>query len=75
MFFPYVGVKGMQMIGVKENITEFEIEALVDNQLEWEEAKRVLHYINHHPWAQKYYEQLVRQKELLRGWWENRIDA
>ena len=27
------------MIGVKENVTEFDIQALVDNQLEWEKAK------------------------------------
>ncbi len=61
------------MIGVKENITELDIQALVDNQLEWEKAKEVLVYIDSNRWAQQYYEQLVRQKKLLKVWWEERI--
>lgn len=61
------------MIGVKESVTEYEIQALVDNQLEWENAKDVLRYIDQNPWAQAYYEQLVRQKKLLKSWWEDRM--
>ena len=61
------------MIGVKENVTEFDIQALVDNQLEWEKAKDVLRYIDDNPWAQTYYEQLIRQKKLLKSWWEDRM--
>tara|TARA_B100000686_G_scaffold352136_1_gene453097 strand:- start:4530 stop:4724 length:195 start_codon:yes stop_codon:yes gene_type:complete len=56
------------------NITEQDIEALVDNQLEWEEAKRVLTYINQHEWAQNYYEQIVRQKKILKAWWDQRVN-
>ena len=55
-------------------VTEQDIEALVDNQLEWEPAKVVLQYIDRNSWAQKYYEEIVRQKKLLNAWWEQRMN-
>lgn len=55
-------------------VTEQDIEALVDNQLEWEAAKVVLQYIDKNNWAQKYYEEIVRQKKLLNAWWEQRMN-
>ena len=55
-------------------VTEQDIEALVDNQLEWEAAKVVLQYIDRNSWAQKYYEEIVRQKKLLNAWWEQRMN-
>ena len=57
------------------NITEMDIQALVDNQLEWETAKNVLHFIDQTLWAQKYYEQLVRQKKMLNTWWADRMNV
>ena len=54
------------------NITDFDIQALVDNELEWEQAKYVLAHIDQHPTAQRRYEELVRQKKLLKDWWKRR---
>ncbi|MGM0422701.1 MAG: hypothetical protein ACQEQL_06350 [Pseudomonadota bacterium] len=57
------------------NISDLEIQALVDNELEWEQAKHVLNCIDEHPWARRRYDELVRQKNLLRDWWNSRSDS
>ena len=56
-------------------VTEQDIEALVDNQLEWERAKNVLQYIDQNNWAKKYYEEISRQKNMLNAWWDQRMNV
>lgn len=53
-------------------VTDFDIQALVDNELTWEEEKRVLNYIEQTPYAQKRYEELRRQKSVLQDWWKSK---
>lgn len=57
------------------HISDLEIQALVDNELEWEQARHVLNYIDEYPWARRRYDELIRQKQLLRDWWNSRSDS
>lgn len=50
-------------------ITDFDIQALIDNELAWEEAKFVRAYIENHDWARERYEELLIQKRALQSWW------
>ncbi len=50
-------------------ITDFDIQALVDNELGREEQKRVRAYIETMPEAGRRYEELLRQKLILQEWW------
>lgn len=50
-------------------VTDFDIQALVDNELPWEHEKQVRAYIKATPDAQKRYDELCRQKRLLQEWW------
>lgn len=50
-------------------ITEFDVQALVDSQLRWEEEKQVLQGIRSSPALKAYYERIVSQKKILTAWW------
>ncbi len=52
-----------------QNITSYDIHALVDNELEWEDEKRVRAYIRDNEEARKFYNELCRQRKLLQRWW------
>ena len=54
------------------SITEFDVQALVDSHLPWEEEKRVLRGIRSDPALQAYYKQIVAQKKLLIFWSQNK---
>lgn len=56
-------------------ISDLEIQALVDNQLNWEDAKYALAAIEQSPWAKKRYDELILQKKMLRDWWNNRQES
>lgn len=48
---------------------DFDIQALVDSQLDWENEKRVWKEIESDPALQRRYNELVSQKKLLLQWW------
>lgn len=52
-----------------QTITDFDIQALVDNELEWEQEKSIRAYLEVTPEAKRRYEELCRQKRLLQEWW------
>lgn len=52
-------------------ISEMDIQALVDNELTWEDEKRVRAYIASDARAKATYEMLRRQKVLLKEWWDS----
>ena len=52
-------------------ITEFDVQALVDSQLPWEEEKQVWGEICRNPTLEAYYRQVLAQKKLLISWWQN----
>ncbi|MCE7887570.1 MAG: hypothetical protein DYH13_08755 [Alphaproteobacteria bacterium PRO2] len=56
-------------ITTRQTITDFDIQALVDNELGWEEEKSVRAHIESDPDARHRYEELIRQKRLLLEWW------
>lgn len=53
-----------------QNITDYDIQALVDNELPWEEEKRIRAYITSNPDAHERYKELCRQRALLKDWWK-----
>lgn len=53
-------------------ITDFDIQALVDNELNWEQEKRVRLHLDTDPKAKARYEMLRTQKGLLQDWWRGK---
>ena len=53
-----------------DHIKKMDIQAFVDNELGEEEEERLRLLISSSPEAQKFYQNLVRQKMLLKAWWE-----
>ena len=53
-------------------VSDMDIQALVDNELTWEDEKRVRAFIASDPKAKARYEMLRRQKLLLKEWWESK---
>jgi anti-sigma factor RsiW len=52
-------------------VSEMDIQALVDNELNWEDEKRVRAFIAADAKAKATYELLRRQKVLLKEWWDS----
>lgn len=55
-----------------DTVTDMDIQALVDNELGWEEEKRVRSHLAGDPHAKARYEMLRQQKALLKAWWNSR---
>jgi anti-sigma factor RsiW len=53
-------------------VTDYDIQALIDNELDHESEKRVRLYLEQNETAKRYYEDLVRQKKLLQMWGEHK---
>lgn len=49
-------------------ITDFDIQALIDNELDWEQTKLVMNYVQKDPMGQKRYKELIKQRNNLRLW-------
>ncbi len=52
-------------------ITDYDIQALIDSELDWEEEKRVRQHIQDNPQVRERYSALLRQKQLLRTWFSH----
>lgn len=52
-------------------VTDYDIQALVDDELEYEEAKRIRDHIERFPEAKKRYLELFSQKNILKMWWQS----
>lgn len=55
-------------------IDDFDIQALVDAQLGWEDEKRVWMAVQSNPQYLQRYQQLVNQKKALSLWWSAEND-
>ena len=53
------------------SVSDFDIQALVDNELDWESEKVVFEAISQDPKLQARYEQLKAQKKIVQIWWQN----
>lgn len=54
-------------------LTDYDIQALVDSQLDWEEEKQIRKWIDSDPALQARYRELMEQKKLLCAWWESEL--
>lgn len=61
---------------MSDEVTDYNIQSLVDGQLEPEEEKRIWRYIEQNALHMRRYEELVAQKKLLLMWWaaENSVE-
>ena len=55
-------------MGQRDNINDYDIQALIDNELEWEQEKHIRAFIEHNSVAKSRYEELKEQKMLLQKW-------
>jgi anti-sigma factor RsiW len=53
-------------------MTDNDIQALIDNELDWESEKHVRASIERDIHAQRRYEELMAQKALLKSWWRKK---
>lgn len=51
------------------SVTDYDIQALVDNELQEQHQERVRLFIQTNPQARQRYQELCRQKEILQKWW------
>jgi anti-sigma factor RsiW len=56
---------------MSDNVTDYDIQALVDGQLDLDEEKRVFRHIENNSLHMSRYEELVAQKKLLLMWWDS----
>lgn len=54
------------------HITDTDIQALIDNELDHESEQRVRTCLNQNRKAKERYETLKQQKELLKLWWKQK---
>ncbi|MCC7035703.1 MAG: hypothetical protein IT560_00175 [Alphaproteobacteria bacterium] len=61
---------------MNDDVTDYDIQALVDGQLEGDEEKRILRHIGKNSLHMRRYEELAAQKKQLLMWWaeENSIE-
>lgn len=58
---------------MQKPITDLDIQALVDNELDEEEKQRVTKFIRSNHGARERYEELKLQKTLLNQWWQGSV--
>lgn len=52
-------------------ITDYDIQALIDNELDHERVKKIMNYISNNKKAYQRYDELFKQKQLLKSWWQS----
>ncbi|NCT41471.1 MAG: hypothetical protein GW778_07420 [Alphaproteobacteria bacterium] len=50
--------------------TDYDIQALIDNELNYEDSKVVRNYIQKNKDALKRHDTLAQQKRMLQSWWK-----
>lgn len=53
-------------------VSDYDIQALIDDELSHEEARQVQSYIEKNSGARRRYQELLSQKSLLKLWWKGR---
>ncbi len=56
---------------ISGKITDMDLQALVDGQMEESEASRVRDALKHDPALQNRYMLYQKQKKLLKSWWKD----
>ncbi len=55
-----------------KNFSDYDLQALLDNELDEQEKNHVLNFIKNNPSAQKRFEELLKQKNILKKWYKNK---
>ena len=63
---------GVQMDREKGNISEFDLQAIIDGEVDGEVRVQMLKKIRKHPVLRERLETLFFQKQILKEWWEAR---
>ncbi|MBI1301930.1 MAG: hypothetical protein GC137_09780 [Alphaproteobacteria bacterium] len=58
-----------------KTITDYHIQALIDNELDREQEKSIMQIVQAQACAKKRYEELKRQKKVLQVWAANKTDV
>jgi len=61
----------MRIMDAPKPVTDYDLQALVDNELDHEEEKRIRAYIEQDFSARKRYDELVKQKKAVMQWWQD----
>lgn len=56
---------------MKINFSELDIQALIDNEMDWEEQKQLLFHLESDETLKKKYHSLLEQKHLIQRWWKS----
>ncbi|GEM_PF-3043870 len=56
----------------QKSITDYDLQALIDNELEYEDQKHILDHIEQNPEMKKRYEELKAQKNALQRWYSSK---
>ena len=67
--FPFILNRRNIMNAYINTITDYDIQALIDDELEHERAKQVMLHVEQNRRAQERYIELKEQKDLLKQWW------
>ena len=59
--------------GFKGMITDYDLQALIDCELRQDEAQRIQEKIANSPLLRWRYDELARQNQLLKQWWQQKI--
>lgn len=60
-----------ETMNLSHAITDYDIQAYVDNELCHEKSKVIQNYITINEEATRRYKQLIEQKRLLKMWWQS----
>lgn len=56
---------------VTDKIPDYAIQALVDDELDWQEEMRIKELLKDDEDARLRYQELMQQKQLLKNWWNS----
>jgi len=65
-----IAVRYLAMTSEEPNITDLDIQAMVDGQLDWGEAQRVRNFIATNAVARQRYLALLQQNRMISEWWQ-----
>lgn len=57
-------------MGTRHSISDFDIQALIDNELSWEDQKIVQSFIENDHEAQKKFDEFLLQKKKIKAWYD-----
>lgn len=55
-----------------KNFSDYDLQALLDNELDEQEKNHVLNFIKNNPSAKKRFEELLKQKNILKKWYKSK---